>query len=109
MEKNLAIKFVSIAKALGSVEGLPEVLAMAGKKLASVDSDENRRRIWSALLGENVEKVKYAKTIYTRLASRFLLTDVQSANISEASALRGGGKVAVADVVELEKWLAEIK
>jgi len=31
MEKNLAIKFVSIAAALASVEGLPEVLAMAGK------------------------------------------------------------------------------
>jgi len=109
MEKNLAIKFVSIAAALASVEGLPEVLAMAGEKLASVDSDENRRRIWSALLGENVEKVKYAKTIYTRLASRFVLTEEQNTAISEASALRGGGKVAVADVVELEKWLAEIK
>lgn len=104
MEKNLAIKFQSIATAFGKVAGLPEVLRKAGEKLAVAD-DSTRRKIWTAVLGVDVTEVKYSRTVYDRITKRFQLTDAKATELQKASALHGGGKIEACDETELDSLL----
>jgi len=133
MEKNLNLKFQSIAQAFTTLVDLPPVLKKAGEKLTAVetkrennvgiarntqikeelveaekaiaDCDATRRKIWSAVLGVPVESIKYSRTIFDRITKRFSLTEAKATELQKASALHGGGRIEAADCDALENLL----